>query len=338
MPWKIFRVEPRRRRSKRLRRRQIGRAVAGVPLPLALRQEAAERLGERVGVERGLDLEDLRAVVAHHLAHPPVALVELGAVLVHERMRRLHRLRVVMVAERAVRGEAGGRRLPAAVHGDQVDVDVDEQVGLGGPLVDLDLLTLRGRAEEGEVVGILGVVLVEESAWFERVVDPVAERVAQFELVHPAVQRERADDVDVVDAGVRGHGQHLLHDALTDVGPLHLRQRQAHVVERDGQLHPGEQQRRQRVHVDRVEQAVADGAVDVVDRVVRFGGVDHPAAVGGELLEAEPFAVPEQRRRRRTVDVEYESRTGHQRRSCLSGDEGSASDESHGRVAEAERR
>ena len=230
-----------------------------------------------------------------------------------------------MVAERAVRREADGRRLPPAVHGDEVDVDVHEQVGLGGPLVDLDLLALRRRTEEGELIGILRVVLIQHAAGLERVVHPVAERVAQFELVHPAVQREGGDDVHVVDAGVGRHREHLLDDPLAQVGALHLRQRQADVVERDRQLHPGEQQRRQRIHVDRVEQGVADRAVDVVDRVVRFRCVDHPAAVGGQLLEAEPLAVPEERRRRRTVDVEYESRTRHQRSSRIfEGDEGSA--------------
>ena len=46
--------------------------------------------------------------------------------------------------------------------------------------------------------------------------------------------------------------------------------------------------------------------------VVRLGRVDHAAAVGRQLLEAEPFAVPEQWRCRAvessTVDVEYEGR------------------------------
>jgi hypothetical protein len=81
----------------------------------------------------------------------------------------------VVVAQRPVAGEADGGRLPAAVHRDEVDVDVDEQVRLGGALVDLDLLALVGGAQEGEVVGVLGVVLVEQATGLERVVDAVAE-------------------------------------------------------------------------------------------------------------------------------------------------------------------
>ena len=119
----------------------------------------------------------------------------------------LHRLDVVVVAQAAVAGQAGGGRLPAAVHGDEVDVHVDEQVALGRPLVDLDLLALVGRAEEGEVVGVLGVVVVQQAVRGEGVVDPVADGVAQLGLGHAPVQGEGGDEVDVVDARPRRPGR-----------------------------------------------------------------------------------------------------------------------------------
>ena len=56
---------------------------------------------------------------------------------------------VVVVAEAPVAGQAGGDALVAAVHGHEVDVDVDEQVALGRPLVDLDVLALVGLARDG---------------------------------------------------------------------------------------------------------------------------------------------------------------------------------------------
>ena len=155
--------------------------------------EEVERRRERVGVQRGLDLEHLDAGVDEHLAHPPVALVQLRAVLVHEAVAGLHGRRVVVVAQAAVAGQAGGRRLPPAVHGDEVDVDVDEQVRRRRPLVDLDLLAVLGRAEVQQVVGVLGVVLAEHAARLEGVVDPVADGVAQLGLGHPPVQGEGAD-------------------------------------------------------------------------------------------------------------------------------------------------
>ena len=202
---------------------------------------------------------------------------------------------VVVVAEDAVAREAGGGRLPPAVHGDEVDVDVDEQVGLRRPLVDLDLLALVGGAEERHRVGVLGVEVVERPGRCEGVVHAVADGVAQLGLGHAAVQGERGDEVHVVDAGLRRHVEHRLDHALADVGPAHRRQRQRDVVERDRQLHAREQQLGQRLRVaERVEQRVADGAVAVLQRFERLGRVDDAGAVGRQPFEAEPFAVPEQ--------------------------------------------
>ena len=155
-------------------------------------------------------------------------------------------------------------------------------------------------------------MLVERAARVERVVDPVAERVAQLVLVHPAVQAERGDDVHVVDAGVGGEIEHCFDDALAVVGRAHLRQRQADIVERDRQLHPREQLRRQRILVVRVQQRVADRAVDVVDRVERLGRIDHAAATGGQLLEAEVLAAPEHDRGSGAIHFEDESGARHQ--------------------------
>ena len=214
-------------------------AILGRPLPLPLGEEL-EGLRERVGVEGRLDLEHLDARVDEHLAHPPVALVQLAAVLVHEAVAGLHGRRVVVVAQRAVRGQAGGGRLPAAVHGDEVDVDVDEQVRVGGALVDLDLLALGRRAEVLQLVGVLGVVLGQQAARLEGVIDAVADGVSQLGLAHAAVQGEGGDQLDVVDAGGRGQVEHGLDHPLADVGPAHLGQRQADVVEGDGQAHAGE--------------------------------------------------------------------------------------------------
>ena len=76
--------------------------------------------------------------------------VQLGLVAVHERLGCAACVAdVVVVARGCGSGQAGGGRLLAAVHGDEVDVDVDEQVALGRPLVDLDLLAVVGRAEVG---------------------------------------------------------------------------------------------------------------------------------------------------------------------------------------------
>ena len=71
--------------------------------------------------------------------------------VVHERARVHHRLGVVVVAQALVRRQPDRHRLVAAVHRHQVDVDVDEQVGLGRPPVDLDVLALVGEADVEQV-------------------------------------------------------------------------------------------------------------------------------------------------------------------------------------------
>jgi hypothetical protein len=84
MLWKILRASLIGVRFNDLVVAREGGPVAGGPLPLALGEEV-ERRREHVGVERGLDLEDLRPVVLEHLAQPPDAGVQRALVAVpHE--------------------------------------------------------------------------------------------------------------------------------------------------------------------------------------------------------------------------------------------------------------
>jgi len=107
--------------------------------------------------------------------------------------------------------------------------------------------------EEREVLGVFGVVLIEEPARGERVVHAVADRMAQFGIGHAAMKGESADDVHIVDAGLGSEIEYRLDDALADIGPLHLGQRQAHIVECDREPHSREQLRGERVLVDGVQ-------------------------------------------------------------------------------------
>ena len=293
-------------------------AVTCGPLPLALLEHRHRPGGaEGVVVEGGLDLEDLDVAVAEHLAHAPVRAVELALVAVHEAAGALHRLHVVVVPQRPVRGQAGGGGLPAAVHRHEVDVHVDDQVAGGRPLVDLHLLALARLADERHAVGILGVVVVEEAVGREGVVHAVADGVAQLGLGHAAVQGQRRDEVHVVDPGRRGQVEHGLDHPLPHVGPAHRGQRQADVVEGDGELHARLEQRAQRGRVaERVVQRVADGGVGIVERRERLAWVEHAGAAGGQLLEPEPLAVVEEDRWGRAVDLEDEPGRGIRR--CLS--------------------
>ena len=125
----------------------------------------------------------------------------------------------------------------AAVHGHQVDVDVDEKVAFGGPLTELDVLAVGGLAEHHHAVGILGIVVVEATIGGEGVVHPVAHRVPQLVFGHPPVDGQSGDEVYVVDTGLGGQVQYSFDDPLADVRPPHRRQGQGDVVEGNGQLH-----------------------------------------------------------------------------------------------------
>ena len=231
---------------------------------------------------------------------------------VHEGLRVTHRAHVVMMTQRAVAGETGGGGFPAPVHGDEIDVDVDDEVALRGPLVDLDLLTLLGGADEQEVVGILGIVVEQQALRCECVVDTIAHGMAQFRLRHSTVQRERSDKLHVVDSGGGREFEHRFDDALTDVGSLHRGQRKGDVVECDGELHPRLEQRSERFAVTNgIHQRMADGGVGVLQWLDGFGRIDDAAASGREPFETEALAMVEQDRGSRAIDVEYEPRSRH---------------------------
>ena len=224
-----------------------------------------------------------------------------------------HGLRVVVVSQRPVGSQPGGHALVPAVHGHQVDVDVDQQIRRGGPLVDLNVLTPLRLAQMDQVLRVLGVVLGEQSVGRKRVVHPMSERVTQLVLGHPSMQGQRRHQHHVVNAGVRRHVEHGLDDHLADVGCLHRRQGQRDVVETDRELHAGEEQRRQWVAVaQRVEQGVADGAVRIVECLHGLGCVDHPAPLG-QGLDGEALAVPEKGRRGGLVHLEHETGTAAHR-------------------------
>ncbi len=156
---------------------------------------------------------------------------------------------------------------------------------------------------------VFGVVLGEQSVRRERVVHAVAERVAKLALGHPAVQRERDDQFDVVDPCCRGHLEHLLDDQLAVVGPFHRGERKGDVVERDGELHAGAQQGREGLGVaEWVAERSADRATWIFERIERLRRVDHPASLR-QALQREPLPVPEQGRRCGAIDLQHEPRS-----------------------------
>ena len=199
----------------------------------------------------------------------------------------------------------------AAVHRDEVHVHVDQQVALGRPLVDLDVFAGVGQPDVQQVVGVLGVV-VGELVGPEGKEHPLADGPADLGGGHPAVQRVGDDQFDVVDAGFGRPGQDRLDDALADVGQPHRRQRQADVVERDGELHARAQQFAQRRGVDRRVERGFDRGCRVVEAGKDLRRVDD-AGAEREAFEAQALAGVHEQRRGSFVDLENEAGTGHER-------------------------
>jgi len=130
------------------------------------------------------------------------------------------------------------------------------------------------------------------------------------------VQRQGADQDDIIHAGGGGHVEHRLDDPLAVVRLFHGRQWQRDVVEGDREAHAGFQQRRQRRRVTgRVQQGEADGLVGVRQRLHRLGRVED-AAAHWEAKQPESFAMPGEGGRGGTIDLEDEPGTRHQ--ACVS--------------------
>jgi hypothetical protein len=109
-----------------------------------------------------------------------------------------------------------------------------------------------------EVPPVLRVVIAQMLGE-ERAEYPFADGAAKLGGRHPAMQRVRGDQLDIVDAGRGGELEDLLDDPLPDVGRPHRGKRQRDVVEDDRQPHPGAEQLRQRLDARRAEQRALDG-------------------------------------------------------------------------------
>ena len=215
-----------------------------------------------------------------------------------------------MGADAPERGQPGRHRLVAAVHRDQGQVHVDDEVRFRRASVQRDLLVLRRLADIDVVLGVFAVVLVE-AVGMKRRKDALADDVAQLVFSHSPVQAQRRDDVQVVDAGLGCHVNDLFHHELAHVGRGHRRQRQGQVVEGDRQLHPASQERFERIVLQRFGDRAFDGTLGMRDRFERVGRIDD-ARAQRHLLQPDALPEVEEHRRRVAIDLDHGSGTGHQ--------------------------
>src|SRR5581483_8719716 len=176
---------------------------------------------------------------------------------------------------------------------------------------DLDLLALLGRADEREAVRILRVE-VREVVRVEGAEHALPHRVLDLVRGHPAVQRVRHRELEVLDARSCGELDDLLEDELAHVGGPHRRQGQRDVIDRDRELHPRPEELGKRFGVQGVRDRVPDRPAHVPDPRQRVRWVDHPRAER-ELLQPEPLALVDQERRGPLVHLQHEPRPRHVR-------------------------
>ena len=213
----------------------------------------------------------------------------------------------MVVAQPRVAGETCGRALPAAVHGYEVDVHIDDEVALGCSSAYLHCFAVIGGADYDHAVRVFGIVIVETARRGERVIYSVAHGVAQLGFGHAAVEGQGGDDVDIFHACGCRCVEHGFYDSLADVGAAHRREGEGDVVESYGELHVGSQEGGKGFRAERVGEGVADGFVGIGETFMGFGRVDYAAAAWGELFQTEAFAVVEQDRRRGAVCLQHEA-------------------------------
>ncbi len=162
-----------------------------------------------------------------------------------------------------------------AVHRDEVDVEIDEQVALDRTLVYAERFVVPRMSERDEIVVVLGVVVVV-AVRVIFVEDIRADHPLHFPLGHLAVKRVRDDQVNVVDAVRTAHIEHYLEHRLPHIGRRHRRQRQRNVVHRDRHPHSRFEQSVQRFHLKRMIYRITNRRFAIRQPLDRRIRIDHP--------------------------------------------------------------
>ena len=168
----------------------------------------------------------------------------------------------MMSAQRLVVTQADGNRLVATVHRYQVDVDVNQQVAFGGAAIQRERFLVFRLAKLYQPVGPFGIVVVV-ALGIVLVENLLPDHALHFPFGHLPVQGIGDDDVYVVYAVSGEHVEDDLENALTNIRRSHRRERQADVVNRHGDAHPGFELSEQRITVMRVIECITNSRLTV---------------------------------------------------------------------------
>jgi hypothetical protein len=176
-------------------------------------------LGKHLVVERGLDVKYL-AVLIDEMSEADDFVIQLRRRRIHIRMRIADRLRFVMSAQRFIIAQTDCDRLVTAVHRDEIDVEIDEQIALCRPTVHTKRFVVTRMAERDQVVVILGIMIVETIGMIF-VEDLVPDHPTHFPIRHLPVKRVCNDQMNVVDSVRPAHVEYDLEHRLSHIRRRH---------------------------------------------------------------------------------------------------------------------
>ena len=164
--------------------------------------------------------------------------------------------------------------------------------------------------EGGEIVVVLGVVVAQQAVGEEGAEHPLSQQPLEFGGVIRRFRPVGGDQGHIVDAGLRGPGQHRFDHRGPDIGPPHLRHRLVMSSNTMVSVSPGRSR-----SVSAAESSGASSAAFVASSRSGSGRdgirrIDHLGAER-EALEPEAVAGRHDQRRRPFVDVEHESGPSH---------------------------
>jgi hypothetical protein len=217
----------------------------------------------------------------------------------HVRLAAADRVRRVVRAQTQVVGEPGAHGLVSAVHGDEVDVAIDDEIGFGRTARDAHLLVRFRFAQLDDAAGFFRVV-VRIAVGEVRVEDLRPHHALHLARGHAAVEGVGDEQVDVVDAAVGEQVEDDFEDDLPDVRRAHRRQRDRDVVDGDEHLHARPELRVQGIATFGMVDGPADRGAPVGERLDWRIGEDD-ARPDRDLLEQDVAVGKQQPRRRLAV-------------------------------------
>ena len=135
-------------------------------------------------------------------------------------MAAMHRVRIVMRADRDVVTQAHRHALVATVHGNEIDVHIHEEIALDGTAIESHPLAMICLSDLDNVIEIFGVVIVQ-AVRVIFVIDFRADDLLDLWSSHMAMETDCDDDMNIIDSVFRTLLKQLREYELAQIRALH---------------------------------------------------------------------------------------------------------------------